>query len=287
MVNDYRWVSNVDWRREKIHEELGKFDEARRKERALVERVLNTCYWTDPDQVWSVDLRPVRFMEQDELRLLAEVAQRSDGASPLPGLTNLMIGLFGGSGVRDVSNGLPHLRELGLWEVPVEDISPLSNHRNLEVLDLRETRVTDLSPLAKLQNLRSLDLRGTNVTELAPLADLTNLKQLLLSRTQVRNLAPLKRLSNLELLILDESRVRDLQPLAGLLKLREISFKHTRVTTVRPLENLVNLGNVRLAGTAVRSISRLSKLPALKDLDIRWSKVRRPLPPLRCVRVQC
>ena len=74
---------------------------------------------------------------------------------------------------------LIELQLLSLWETTVSDLSPLSNLTGLQVLHLDRTPVSDLSPLSNLIGLQSLSLLGTTVSDLTSLSNLTGLQILL------------------------------------------------------------------------------------------------------------
>ncbi len=76
-----------------------------------------------------------------------------------------------------------NIQRLSLANTKIQDITPLSNFDQLELLNLRGTRVSDLEPLAHLTTLRWLDLSSTKVSDPDPLAHLTALKSLHLSDT--------------------------------------------------------------------------------------------------------
>ena len=63
----------------------------------------------------------------------------------------------------------PHLRDLGLGELGVDDLSGLGDLSRLEQLRLPGNRISDLSPLAQLSELWMLDLRNNDVEDIGPL----------------------------------------------------------------------------------------------------------------------
>ncbi len=119
---------------------------------------------------------------------------------------------------------------VNLHHPQVSDLSPLTEFKNLKVLDLGKTQVSDLSPLAELKNLSTLYLGNTQVSDLSPLAALKNLESLNLSNTQLSNLSPLAELKNLEKLWLSDTQVSDVSPLAALKNLKWLSLYNTQVS---------------------------------------------------------
>ncbi|MBL7795269.1 MAG: TIR domain-containing protein [Saprospiraceae bacterium] len=64
------------------------------------------------------------------------------------------------------------MREFWAWGNAIEDLAPLSNLTNLEILDLSENPVTDISPVKFLSRLEKLLLYGTAITDLSPIVPL-------------------------------------------------------------------------------------------------------------------
>lgn len=62
-----------------------------------------------------------------------------------------------------------------------EDISALAGCTKMEILHLQSSHITDISPLASMKCLKELDISATDVTDLSPLKDITTLEKLELS----------------------------------------------------------------------------------------------------------
>ena len=90
-----------------------------------------------------------------------------------------------------------------LNDTKVEDIEPLRDLSQLQVLSLDRTQVMDFEPLRELTRLQTLSLGSTQVSDLEPLRKLTQLWWLTLNGTQVSDLSPLRELTQLLRLHLD------------------------------------------------------------------------------------
>ncbi|MBV6447516.1 MAG: hypothetical protein FCKEOINB_01145 [Nitrosomonas sp.] len=105
----------------------------------------------------------------------------SNHLSQLPnsfsGLKNLKRLVLGGPFDRSVDlndisiiSELKNLQEFYFWNTGVSDLSPLAGLSGLQKLDCRSTSVSDLSPLAGLSGLQILNCNSTSVSDLSPLA---------------------------------------------------------------------------------------------------------------------
>ena len=81
---------------------------------------------------------------------------------------------------------------LSFTDSQIDDLSPVSGLRQLQILVLDNNQVTDLAPLSGLSNLEVLNLANNRITDLTPLQTLEGLKQLNLSNNQITDLMPLQ-----------------------------------------------------------------------------------------------
>ena len=211
------------------------------------------------------------FFIPKEISNLSKVKKLDLGANNIIDLTNL--------------SELNQLEELYLdqnWGL--EDISSLSNLRNLKHLSLYATSVGDIGALANLTNLETLNLSVTFVTDISSLSNLRNLKHLSLYDTSVRDIGALANLTNLETLDLD---FEDISPLSNLNNLRElyVGEEWAKVSNLTPLENLQKLEilNIYIAENSdisplskLRNLKSLRVLPSLNETQLNWLKVSLP-----------
>ena len=86
---------------------------------------------------------------------------------------------------------LSEIQTLNLWGNDIEDISILSECKNIEILSLSLNKISNLSPLKNCLNLRELYLRKNNISSLNQidnLINLTNLKILWLDENPISSL---------------------------------------------------------------------------------------------------
>jgi Leucine-rich repeat (LRR) protein len=79
----------------------------------------------------------------------------------------------------------------------LEDISALTQMKNLKSLNIRQSQVADLSPLAALENLEYLNIEETDVEDITPLLQLPKLRSLSLANSKVTDITPLTRIETL------------------------------------------------------------------------------------------
>jgi len=92
---------------------------------------------------------------------------------------------------------LPGLSVLYITGNQINDLSPLSELKQLTALELMDNRIRDISPLMRLTRLVSLGLNFNRVTDIRPLASLTGLKYLCLNGSPgsyIQNISPLSSL---------------------------------------------------------------------------------------------
>ncbi len=175
-------------------------------------------------------------------------------------------------------------RELDLSGIPdLDDLEPLSQFRELRILNLSGTAVYDLSPLRNLTHLEVLTCANSQVRSLEPLRYATELKELYLSHTKVTQLQPITRFSQLRILDLSNTNITDLTPLASLRQLKDLDVSGTLVTDLQTLRSLGELKRLSLSGTRVSNIQALSSLLDLRHLEMESCPVRDLSPLAACM----
>ena len=175
-------------------------------------------------------------------------------------------------------------RELDLSGLPdLDDLEPLSQFRDLRILNLSGTAVYDLSPLRNLTHLEVLNCTNSQVRSLEPLRYATELKELYLSHTKVTQLQPVSRFSQLRILDLSNTNITDLGPLAALRQLKDLDLSGTLVTDLQTLRSLGELKRLSLSGTRVANIQPLSSLLDLRHLEMESCPVKDLSPLSACM----
>jgi hypothetical protein len=178
---------------------------------------ISSATFTDDGLCHNSDYSTEYFSERDYIRLTSESKEKLKDALIEGGITEL-----GG-----ISN-LVCLTYLKLdwfarYDEEPDDVTPLSNLVNLEVLSLEGwLDLEDASPLGKLTKLKTLILSGSSgsyndVSDISFMSELKDLEWLVLAFSEVSDLSPLKDLKKLEHLSLDGAEnVKDVSALEGI-----------------------------------------------------------------------
>jgi Leucine-rich repeat (LRR) protein len=210
----------------------------------------------------DLDLSQAQFVNDNQVRALASVANLKSLSLPW-------------SKINDVS-ALTQLKEvtyINLRFTELVEVSQLAEVMNLKGLDLSGIPDTDdvyVSSLVQLKELESLNLsKLLKVTNISALQKLENLRTLNLSSTGFSQFTMLEEFKNLESLDLSKLRVKTSE-LKNLKKLKSLSLVNTKVDDgcFSDLAHLTSLESLNLIYTDVRHISGLAALKNLKSLFV-------------------
>lgn len=128
--------------------------------------------------------------------------------------------------------------ELHFENVPVDDLSALSQFIRLKKLHFSETTITDLSPLSQFPWLTSLHASHSPIRNFDVLADLHELADLDISDTPLDNLEVVNELQNLIRLNCSGTPIRKLDELERLPNLQYLDCSNTAVRKLDPVSHL-------------------------------------------------
>lgn len=155
----------------------------------------------------------------------------------------------------------------------IQNIEPLSELINLQVLNISHTSIADLSPLRNLTGLVELNASHTPVEDATALRYSDNMLRLNLNYTKVSNLGFVERMSRIEQLELRATRIQDFTPLEYLTTLNMLDLAGTGIPGVAPLASLANLTELNLSGTLTDDLNPLLSLKQIKTLYLDSSRV--------------
>ncbi|MDY6064943.1 MAG: leucine-rich repeat domain-containing protein, partial [Finegoldia sp.] len=218
------------------------------------------------------DLSPLKSLTS--LKELILHHNKISDISPLKDLENLEKLWLSDNFIKDISQigNKPLLKDLqlnGVYTGPYEkaddsgnaikDISVLANMKNLQSLYLQDTvYIEDLSPLKDLTNLEVLVLRGNNISDISPLEDLTNLSTLYLYKNKVTDISPLKNMTEMVELNFAVNSVEDISVLKNMPKLDTIMAYDNEISDISPI------GDTK-ASTINLSLNKITDLSPLKE----------------------
>ena len=169
--------------------------------------------------------------------------------------------------------GFVHLKSLGISQTPLSglrtvDISPLTNLKNLTMLNLYSTKTTSIEPIRSLQHLEVLNLKETLVRDASPIEALISLRSLDLTGTPIVDLTPLSKLESLAELNVGGKQMPGLVALAGLRNLKRLRVIEQLPIDLGPVASLVALEYVWIWGPAQMDVASIARLPRLRELSI-------------------
>lgn len=135
-----------------------------------------------------------------------------------------------GMGLQNISalSNCKNLQKLNLSGNTISDLSPLMDIPTLQWLDVSNNYVTDLRPLMGITSLRFLNVSGNYFSSTVPLGNMTGLTELHLSDTTVSDFSGLKKLKNLQILGMNSCGLTNdaLSQLTGLTGLRSLQIEN-------------------------------------------------------------
>ena len=148
----------------------------------------------------------------------------------------------------------------------IQSFEPLSQLKNLKVLNLSGTSVNDLTPIRNLTDLVDLNLSRTAIRDISPLKYSSNLVKLNISNTQVEDIGVIRRTAKLQSLDLSATIVNDFGPLGGLSALTSLTLNTTKLSDLVPVEKLTLLTELNISRTSVQDLTPLKGMKNLKRL---------------------
>ena len=231
----------------------------------------------------ELDLSGNRLSDISALAGLAKLAKlnlRSNNVrdiSPIAGLSALKyLNLYDNRNIDNIHpvEGLVNLKTLILANVPVGDqVEALSGLSRLEKLNLRNAGMDDISFLSDLKDLEYLNLYGNQgILSLAPLGELGELETLILAHVPTGgDLGFLDNMTRLRYLNLRNSGVTSLAGLAHLTRLEYLNLhSNLGIATIQSLAALSRLETLILANVPVgNEIEVVRNFPRLCVLNVR------------------
>ena len=150
----------------------------------------------------------------------------------------------------------------------LQDLEPLAQLPDLQMLDLSGSGISDLSPLRNLTSLVELNLSNTKVQDLTPLKYSDKLKKFKIHNTSVSDISVLEKMTLLEDFDVSNTNVVDFLALGNLSELKHLNLKGSKIVSLTPLENLQNLLELNVAETTADNLAPLGKLTNLTVLNL-------------------
>ena len=183
-----------------------------------------------------------------------------------------------------------NLERLNLRMNAISDIHALSELSNLTFLELTFNKISDISALSGLTNLSELNLNSCEISDISALSNLTALTCLDLQGNNISDISVLSDLTNLTFLDLGINDISDISVLSRLNKLTHLELGGNNLSDLSPLSGLTNLTFLGLVGNELSDLSALSSLTNLESINLRHNEIAdlddlSPLKPLTKLKI--
>ncbi|GMQ26665.1 hypothetical protein Aoki45_33480 [Algoriphagus sp. oki45] len=177
------------------------------------------------------------------------------------------------SGRRDIQHLKPlsELRDLkvvNISQTQIQDLSPISNVTFLENLDISNTPTQDIQFIKYSDRLSALNISNTQVDSIGELLNLKNLKTLKAEGAPISSFAVLNEFKNLENLYLKNSGFNNPENIKNLTELKILDLSQNYMVNYSSLASLTSLQILVLAETNIQDLNPLKEFGDLETLDI-------------------
>ena len=178
-----------------------------------------------------------------------------------------------------IDKKFPKLHDLVLWGCGgIEDIEPISNLKELRVLDLEYCiSLKHIKPVANLKKLIFLNLNFNKIEDLSPIQNLTKLQIFTMDFCSLalseKNLTYFENLVNMKFLALRNRMIRNLHYFRNMTKLVDLELAGNAIQDLKPLENMTEMQKLNLStNPSLKDLSPLHNMKKLKKLLINGAK---------------
>ena len=150
----------------------------------------------------------------------------------------------------------------------VEDLTPLSNLRQLNALNLYNNRISDVSAIANCTELVFLQLGHNEISNISMLSEMTKLESFGASQNNIIDMSVVHNFKELEYLGLSDNSISDISAISNCLHLIRLDLHDNNISDISVLSRLVELDELYLGKNNIFDISALYKLKNLKSLSL-------------------
>jgi len=168
---------------------------------------------------------------------------------------------------------LRDLKVINISNTGITDLGPISNVTFLESLDISNTPTADIQFIKYSDRLRHLDISNTQIPDISQLLNLKSLISLNVKKTPVMSFAVLNEFKNLIHLDLAESGFNNIENIKDLSNLETLSLSRNYMINLSALTGLSSLKSLDLSFTNIQDVTPIGSLEKLELLDITGSEV--------------
>jgi hypothetical protein len=150
----------------------------------------------------------------------------------------------------------------------IRTLAPLSELRDLKVIDISQTQINDLAPISNVTFLENLNISHTPTGDIKFIKYSDRLKTLDISHTQVENIDELLNLKSLIGIKADGTPISSFSVLNQFKNLEELSLKESGFNNPENIKELKSLKNLDLSGNYMVNLSSFSGFKELRYLNL-------------------
>lgn len=186
--------------------------------------------------------------------------------------------MVGDKSVRYISFELcSHAEDFADWTKPywIENLEGIQYAKSATMVDIGYTSavegksIQDVSPLSELTQLDILILKQDGITDVSPLKTLTNLSELDLSMNgAVKDVSAIKSMKKLTTLNVSSNAIENVDDIADLTKLQYLNISGNKISSLPDMSKLTELRTLLASANELTDVTAIGQLKNLEALDL-------------------
>ncbi len=186
--------------------------------------------------------------------------------------------MVGDKSVRYISFELcSHAEDFADWTKPywIENLEGIQYAKSATMVDIGYTSavegksIQDVSPLSELTQLDILILKQDGITDVSPLKTLTNLSELDLSMNgAIKDVSAIKSMKKLTTLNVSSNTIENVDDIADLTKLQYLNISGNKISSLPDMSKLTELRTLLASANELTDVTAIGQLKNLEALDL-------------------
>lgn len=186
--------------------------------------------------------------------------------------------MVGDKSVRYISFELcSHAEDFADWTKPywIENLEGIQYAKSATMVDIGYTSavegksIQDVSPLSELTQLDILILKQDGITDVSPLKTLTNLSELDLSMNgAIKDVSAIQSMKKLTTLNVSSNAIENVDDIADLTKLQYLNISGNKISALPDMSKLTELRTLLASGNELTDVTAIGQLKNLEALDL-------------------
>ncbi|MDR0970039.1 MAG: hypothetical protein LBM67_05835 [Lentimicrobiaceae bacterium] len=160
------------------------------------------------------------------------------------------------------------------YRTEFDNLEPISELSELELIDFSNTRIHDISPLRNLNKLKAIYFSGTGVSDLNSLKYSVGIEEIYCFNTNVSDINVMENFCNLKTLYCFNTPLNSIHALRNSETLAALRISNTSITDIYPLSEIKSLNLLDVSETGVFDINALQNLHELQTLNLDKTKIK-------------